>query len=126
MKTNTFIYIVAAYSLLLGITAVFTPDLSLEYFGSHPGEPMEQSLINYLGMYQIALAILAFYTAKSTDISMRRAFLLVTGLLLISAIIGQAYNTLVRHMPQHPTFWLDNGFWLIMGIASFYFMRKEK
>jgi hypothetical protein len=126
MKTNTFIYIIAAYSLLLGITAVFTSNMSLDYFGGHPGEPMEQSLINYLGMYQIALAILAFYTAKSNDTSMRKAFLLVTGLLLVSSIIEQGYNTLVRNMPQHPTFWVDNSLWLVLGIASFYFMAKEK
>ncbi len=126
MKTNTFLYIASAYGLLLGIPALFMPDFSLKYFGATMGDPNEQSFVNYLGMYQIGVAILGFQMTKSTDVTARRAFLLALAFFTLVAVALQMYNLFVRDIPMNPTFYLDNAIWLTLGLASLYFWAKEK
>jgi hypothetical protein len=126
MKTNTFLYIASAYGLLLGIPALFMPDFSLKYFGATMGDPIEQSFVNYLGMYQIGTAILGFQMTKSIDATARRAFLLALAFFTLIAVALQMYNLFVRDIPMNPTFYLDNAIWLTLGLASLYFWSKEK
>jgi len=47
MKTNTFILIVAAYSLLLGLPAGFGPVMASEYSGKPLPTSNELSLFNF-------------------------------------------------------------------------------
>jgi hypothetical protein len=126
MKTNTFILIVAAYSLVLGLPAIFLPDFSLEYFAAHPGVPEEQSLINFIGGYQLFAAYLGFVAYRSTDRDTRRGWLLGTAFLTLLAIVIQQYDMHVRGMKTYPTMYLDEAIWLAIAIGALYFWNKEK
>ncbi len=126
MKTNTFIYIISAYGLLLGIPAMFMPDFSLKYFGATVGDPLEQSFVNYLGMYQIGVAFLGYQMTKTNDVTARKAFLLASAFFTLVAVVLQMYNLFVRNIPMNPTFYLDNAIWFAFGLASLYFWAKEK
>ena len=126
MKTNTYILIVAAYSLLLGLPAVFAPIMASEYFGQNSPTINELSLFNFLGGYQIAMGYLGYVAYRSTDRATRRAWLLSITFLTFFALIVYAYNLNVRHMPPHKTLYMDCAIWAIMGIAALYFRNKEK
>jgi hypothetical protein len=126
MKTNTFILIVAAYSLVLGLPAIFLPDFSLEYFAAHPGVPEEQSLVNFLGAYQLAIGYLGYVVSRSTEKGTRRGWLLSIACLTIFAIVVQQYDMHVRGMKTYPTMYLDEAIWLAIAIGALYFWNKEK
>jgi hypothetical protein len=125
MKTNTFILIVSAYSLLLGLPSIFLPDLSLEYFGAQVGNPEEQSFVNFLGGYQVAMGYLGYVAYRSTDRDTRRAWLLSISFLTLFAIVVQEYNLHFRGIKAYTTFYFDQVVWLAMAIGAFYFRGKE-
>jgi hypothetical protein len=125
MKTNTFILIVAAYSAILALPAIFFPDFSLEYFGTHPGVPEEQSFVNFIGGYQLFAAYLGYVAYRSTDRETRRGWLLATALITLFAICVQQYDAHVRDMKVYTTMYLDEAIWLAIAIGSLYFRGKE-
>jgi Na+/melibiose symporter-like transporter len=126
MKTNTFILIVTAYSLLLGLPSIFTPAASLEYFAGNPTDVNQLSLINFLGGYQLAIGFLGYTAYRSTDKATRRAWLLTIAFLTIAAIIIFVYNINARMMPVHKTYMIDLCIWAILALGSLYFWNKEK
>ena len=126
MKTNTFILIISAYSLLLALPAIFAPALALEYFGGTPGSMNEHSSINFIGGYQLAIGFLGFMTYRSTDKSIRRSWLLAIAFLTTYAILVYLFNTNVRNMPPTKTLYFDMSAWAVMALASLYFWNKEK
>ncbi len=126
MKTNTFIIIVAIYSLVLALTAIFLPDLALEYFGGVPGNVNEQSSMNFIGCYQLAMSFLGYVAYRSTDKATKRGWLLATAGLTIFAIIIYFYNINMRQMPAPKTILIDCSIWAIMALGSLYFWNKEK
>jgi hypothetical protein len=125
MKTNTFILIVSAYSVILALPALFFPDFSLEYFAAHPGVPEEQSLINFIGGYQLFAAYLGYVAYSSTDRETRRGWLLGTAFITLLAIVIQQYDMHVRGMKAYSTMYLDEGIWLAIAIGALYFRGKE-
>lgn len=126
MKTKTFILIVTAYSLILGLPSVFAPAMSIEYFAGDPSDVNQISLINFLGGYQIAIGFLGYIAYRSTDKATQRGWLLSIAFLTIFAIIVYGYNLNVRNMPPHKTLIMDMSIWGIMGISALYFWNKEK
>ena len=126
MKTNTFILIVAAYSFLLGLPAVFAPIFSVEYFGGDATDMYQSSSMNFIGGYQLAIGYLGYMAYRSTDRATRRAWLLSITFLTFFALIVYAYNLNVRQMLPHKTLYIDCAIWAIMGIAALYFWNKEK
>jgi hypothetical protein len=125
MKTNTFILIVSAYSLLLGLPAVFAPDMALEYFGGTVGNMNEHSSINFIGGYQLAMGYLGFIAYRSTDSAVRRGWLLAITFLTIFAITVVLFNLNVRNMPPTKTLYFDIAIWASMALAALYFRSKE-
>ena len=125
MKTNTFILIVSAYSLLLGLPAVFAPDMALKYFGGTVGNMNEHSSINFIGGYQMAMGYLGFITYRSTDSAVRRGWLLAVAFLTIFAIGVYVFNLNVRNMPPTKTLYFDMAFWACMAVGALYFRGKE-
>lgn len=125
MKTNTFILIVSAYSLLLGLPAVFAPSLAIEYFGGTPGNMNEHSSINFIGGYQLAMGYLGFIAYRSTDHTVRRGWLLAIAFLTIFAIAIYLFNLNVRNMPPTKTLYFDMAFWACMAAGALYFRSKE-
>jgi hypothetical protein len=125
MKTNTFILIVAAYSTILALPAIFFPDFSLTYFGISPNVPEEHSLVNFVGGYQLFAAYLGYIAYRSTDRETRRGWLLATALITIFAICVQQVDLHVRDIKAYPTMYLDEAIWLAIAIGSLYFRGKE-
>ena len=125
MKTNTFILIVSAYSLILALPAIFFPNYSLAYFGISPSVPEEHSLINFIGGYQFIMAYLGYVASRSTDRETRRGWLLAIALITIFAICVQQVNIYVRGAKPYFTMYLDEAIWLAIAIGAFYFRSKE-
>lgn len=125
MKTNTFIIIVTAYSILLGAVALFLPAVALEYFAGEPDNVQQHSLINYIGGYQIAFGILGYFLWKTTEKTCRKAWLLMVAFLTILAIILTLYNKSVRLIPVGETYLVDLVIWAIMAAGALYFRSKE-
>jgi hypothetical protein len=125
MKTNTFIIIVAAYSLLLGAIALFLPSLALEYFAGVPADVQQHSLINYIGGYQIAFGGLGYFLWKSSEKNACKAWLLMTAFLAVLAVILTFYNKSVRMIPVGDTYLVDIAIWIAMGVGALYFRSKE-
>ena len=126
MKTNTYILIVAVYSLLLGLPAVVAPMMASDYFGQASPNANELSLFNFLGGYQLAMSYLGYVAYRSTDKATRQAWLLSVTFLTFFALIVYTYNLNVRHMIPHKTIVMDMGIWAIMGLSALYFWNKEK
>ena len=126
MKTNTFILIISAYSLLLGLPAIFAPALALDYFGGTPGSMNEHSSINFIGGYQLAIGFLVFMIYRSADKSIRRAWLLAIAFLNTFAILVYLFNTNVHNMPPTKTLYFDMSAWAVMALSSLYFWNKPK
>jgi len=126
MKTNTFILIVTAYSLLLGLPSIFVPAMSIEYFNGDASDVNQISLINFVGGYQIAVGFLGYIAYRSTDKTTRRGWLLAVAFLTIYAIITYLINVNVRQMPEHKTIVIDMSIWAIMAMCALYFWNKEK
>jgi hypothetical protein len=125
MKTNTFILIVAAYSTILALPAIFFPDFSLAYFGISPSVPEEHSLVNFVGGYQLFGAYLGYVAYRSTDRETRRGWLLATAFITIFAICVQQVDLHVRDIKAYSTMYLDEAIWLAIAIGSLYFRGKE-
>ncbi|MFN8357945.1 MAG: hypothetical protein U0Y10_26020 [Spirosomataceae bacterium] len=126
MKTNTFILIVSAYSLLLGLPAVFAPHVSNAYFGGDVEDFYQLSSMNFLGGYQLIIGYLGYAAYRSTDKLARQAWLLSITILTFFAIGVYVYNLNVRQMPPHKTLYIDCSIWAIMGLSALYFWNKEK
>jgi Na+/melibiose symporter-like transporter len=126
MKTNTFILIVTAYSLLLGLPAIFAPGYSVEYFGGDATDLHQISTMTFVGGYQLAMGFLGYIAYRSTDKATKRGWLLSIAFLTFFAIVVYIYNLNIRHMEPHKTLYLDSGIWLILGISALYFWNKEK
>lgn len=126
MKTNTFILIVAAYSLLLGLPAVFAPAMASEYFGKSLPTSNELSLFNFLGGYQLVMGFLGYAAYRSNEKTTRRAWLLAVAFLTILAEIVYFYNLNVRQIPPHKTIVMDMAIWGLMAIGALFFWNKEK
>lgn len=126
MKTNTFILIVTAYSLLLGLPSVFAPAMSIEYFNGDATDINQLSLMNFVGGYQIAIGFLGYIAYRSADKATRQGWLLAVAFLTIYAIITYIINVYIRQMPEHKTFVIDLAIWAIMAIGALYFWNKEK
>lgn len=126
MKSNTFILIVSAYSFLLGIPSLFMPSFSLEYFAGEPNNLQQQSLINFIGGYQIALGFVGLMIHKANEPIARRALLLAFAFLTVLAIILQFYNLNIRQIPVGSTYLIDISVWAIIAISAIYFWAKEK
>ncbi len=125
MKTNTFIIIVTAYSILLGAVALFLPAVALEYFAGEPANVQQHSLINYIGGYQIAFGVLGYFLWKTTEKTSRKAWLLMVAFLTILAIILTIYNKTVRMIPVGETYMVDLIIWAAMAGGALYFRPKE-
>jgi hypothetical protein len=125
MKTNIFILIVAVYGLVLGITAVFYPSASLRYFNGEPENLMQQSIMNSLGLSQIALSYLGISATKSTDSIFRKAFLLSLAFLTFFSVGVSLFNLNMRHFTASSTYLADIAIWLIIAAAALYFRSKE-
>jgi hypothetical protein len=125
MKTNTFILIVMAYSVILALPAIFFPDFSLTYFGISPNVMEEHSLANFIGGYQLFAAYLGYVAYRSTDRETRRGWLLATAFITIFAICVQQVDLNVRGIKAYPTMYLDEAIWLAIAIGSLYFRGKE-
>jgi hypothetical protein len=125
MKTNTFIIIVTAYTILLGVVSLFLPAFALEYFAGEPNNMQHHSLINFIGGYQLAFGFLGFTLWKSTESNARKAWLLTVALLTILAIILTFYNKSVRMIPVGDTYFVDIAIWAIMAAGALYFRSKE-
>jgi hypothetical protein len=125
MKTNTFILIVSAYSILLSLPAIFTPGLAIEYFGGTVGDMNEHASINFIGGYQLAMGYLGFITYRSTDRAVRRGWLLAVAFLTLFAIAVFLFNLNVRNLPPTKTFYFDMAFWACMAVGALYFRSKE-
>ena len=125
MKTNTFIIIVTAYTILLGAVALFLPAVALEYFAGEPANVQQHSLINYIGGYQIAFGVLGYFLWKTTEKTSRKAWLLMVAFLTILAIILTIYNKTVRMIPVGETYMIDLVIWAAMAGGALYFRSKE-
>ena len=125
MKTNTFIIIVSGYTLLLGVVGLFFPSLALEYFAGEPANVQQQSLINFIGGYQIAFGILGYFLWKSSEINSRKAWLLMVAFLTIMATVLIFYNKSVRMIPVSDTYLIDIVIWIAMAGSALYFRSKE-
>ncbi|GGD57827.1 hypothetical protein GCM10011514_22410 [Emticicia aquatilis] len=126
MKTNTFILIVAGYSLLLGFPAVFAPAMALEYFNGTPNNPNELSSMNYIGGYQLAIGFLGFVVRKSNDKISQRGWLFATAFLTLYAIIVLIININLRGMIAQKTIILDISIWAVIALGALHFWNKEK
>ncbi len=125
MKTNTFIIIVSAYTILLGVVALFLPSLALEYFAGESANVQQQSLINFIGGYQIAFGILGYSLWKSSEVNARKAWLLMVSFLTILATVLIIYNKSVRMIPVSNTYLVDITIWLAMAGLALYYRSKE-
>ncbi len=125
MKTNTFIIIVSAYTILLGVVALFLPSLALEYFAGESANVQQQSLINFIGGYQIAFGILGYSLWKSSEVNARKAWLLMVSFLTILATVLIIYNKSVRMIPVSNTYLVDITIWLAMAGGALYYRSKE-
>ncbi len=125
MKTNTFILIVAAYSTILALPAIFFPDYSLAYFGIAPSVAEEHSLVNFIGGYQLLMAYLGYVAYRSTDRETRRGWLLAIALYTLFAICVQQVDLNFRGIKAYSTMYLDEAIWLAIAIGAFYFRGKE-
>ncbi len=125
MKTNTFILIVTVYSLLLGLPALVSPSLSLEYFHTHPDNVHEQAFVNFLGGYQIAMGYWGYIAYQSTDKNTRKGWLLAVALLTLLAIIIYGFNVYVRKVEFYSSMTIDLTIWLLMALGALFFRSKE-
>jgi hypothetical protein len=125
MKTNTFIIIVSAYTILLGVVALFLPALALEYFAGEPANVQQHSLINYIGGYQIAFGLMGFFLWKTTESTSRKAWLLMVAFLTVLAIILTLFNKSVRMIPVGETYLVDLVIWVLIAVGALYFRSKE-
>lgn len=126
MKSNTFILIVALYSFVLGLPSLFMPSLSLEYFAGEPNNLQQQSLMNFIGGYQIALGMIGLFIYKANEPTARRAWLLAIAFLTILAIVLQYYNKNIRQIPVGDTYLIDWAIWVLIAAGAIYFWTKEK
>ena len=126
MKTNTFILIVMAYSIILALPAIFLPDYSLAYFGISPSVPEEHSLVNFIGGYQLFGVYFGYVAYRSTDRETRRGWLLATAFITLFAICVQQVDLNFRGIKAYPTMYLDEAIWLAIAIGALYFRGKEQ
>jgi uncharacterized membrane protein HdeD (DUF308 family) len=109
----------------LGALALFLPALALEYFAGTSNNIQEQSLVNFVGIYQMAFGIMGCFFWKSSETNARKAWFLMTAFLTILAICIIIYNKSVRMIPVGETYMVDLAIWATMAAGSLYFRSKE-
>jgi hypothetical protein len=125
MKANTFIIIVTAYTAILGVLSLFFPSMALSYFAGKPDDLEQASLMNFIGVYQIALAFIGYTISKTNESVSRKAWLLMVAFLTITAIILTIYNKSVRMIPVGDTHWVDWLIWAAIAAGALFFRSKE-
>lgn len=126
MTRQTFILILNIYGFLLGFSMLFLPAEAVKYFGGHPENLNEVSLMQFFGVLHIGFNFTAINLRKSLDTKVVKSFLLGIAFVLFASVGTALYGAYVLGIPIHKTAFFDWGLWIVLGIGALYFWSKEK
>lgn len=126
MKNTTFLLILAAYGIIVGLLMLVNAGGSLSDYGVTPVDQNHIAIFQYLGIATVGLGLLAYITRSSgSDVAIRN-FLIADGFISIAGVIKGCYDVFIVHIPDSTYFWVDSFIRLAMGLGCVYFVMQMK
>jgi hypothetical protein len=122
MKTSNFLLFLAIYGFIGGCMMLFNANGSLVNYGQQPIDQYHISILQYLGLTNIGIALLSYQLRNETSTKVIQSLLLCTALLTIGSFLKACYDIFLVHFPSSTFFWVDMSFRLLIGLVTVYFL----
>ena len=121
MKISNFLLFLAIYGFITGGMMLFNATGSLANFGMQSIDQYHIAILQYLGLTDISLALIAFLLRNESSATVIRSLLITYLFITISSFLKASYDVLLLHIPSNTFFWVDMSLRLLVGVACVYF-----
>ena len=125
MKTSNFLTFLAIYGFITGGMMLFNANGSLQNYGVQPIDQYHIVILQYLGISNIALALVTFLSRNSSETTIAHTILIATAFICISSFLKACYDIFLLNIPSNTFFWIDISFRLLVGFVCIYFAFKK-
>jgi len=125
MNRSLFLLITAIYNGLLALSMIFMAGESLKNYGVLTVDLAHISVMQYLGVVNGGLALLAFLNRKAPNSVGLRNALLVFAVIGLAGIGKSLYDIFMLHPPMSGFFIGDTVFRLVLSAGFLYFYNRE-
>lgn len=123
MKTSNFLLFLAIYGGITGALMLFDGKGSLESYGVTPDQ-YHIATIQYLGISNLALAILIFFIRKEISQKVMKTILMLSAIEMIGSSLKGFYDVEILLIPGNTFFWADAIFRALVGCISLFVAFK--
>lgn len=124
MKTSNFFLFLAIYGFLIGCMFLFNASGSLVNFGVQPIDQYHIVILQFLGLTDIALALIVFLLRNESSATVIRSLLITFLFTTIGSFLKACNDVFIQNVPSNTLFWVDMSFRLLVGLACVYFLLK--
>lgn len=125
MSRSLILLITGIYNALLALSMIFMAEPSLKNYGVPTVDLAHISVMQYLGVVNGGLALLAFLNRTAPNSVGLRNSLLVLAITGLCGIVKGVYDILVLHPPMSGFFIGDTVFRLALSLALLYSYNRE-
>ncbi len=125
MSRSVILLIAAIYNGILALTMIFMAEPALKTYGVPTVDLAHISVMQYLGVVNGGLALLAFSNRNAPNSVGLRNALLVIGLIGLVGVAKGMYDIFVLHPPMSLFFIGDTIFRLLLALAVLYCYNEE-
>lgn len=125
MSRSLFLLIVGIYNALLAVSMLFMAGESLKNYGVPTVDLAHISVMQYLGVENGGLALLAFLNRKAPNSVGLRNALLMLAMTGLAGIVKGLYDIFILHPPMSAFFIGDTVFRLALSAGLLYFYNRE-
>lgn len=125
MSRSLFLLITGIYTTLLSLSMVFATEMSLISYGTPQVDLSHISIMQFLGVSNIGLGLLALLNRHAPNSVALRNTLLALAVTTLAGIVLGIYHVYLLHVPFSTFFVVDSLFRLALGLGYLYFYNRE-
>lgn len=117
MKITNYLLFLAIYGTLTGSFMLFDGAGSLKNYGVNPDQ-YHIAAIEYLGIANIAAALLIFFIRNEVSQKVIKTILLISAAQMILSSFKGFYDVKILEVPGNTFFWVDAAVRFVVGMVS--------
>lgn len=123
MKTSNFLLFLAIYGGVAGALMLLDGKASLESYGVTPDQ-YHIATMQYLGIANLAVAVLIFLIRNEVSIKVTKLILLVSAFEMIISSLKGLYDVEILNIPDNTFFWVDATIRALIGLITLFIYFK--
>ena len=125
MSRSLFLLITGIYTALLSLSMVFATEMALISYGTPQVDLSHISIMQFLGVSNIGLGLLALLNRHTPNSVALRNTLLALAVTMLAGIVLGIYHVYLLDVPFSTFFVVDSLFRLALGLGYLYFYNRE-